>query len=235
MALQPVRSSKTYEAVAQQLKDHIFNGVFPPGSKLPSVRQLSEQMSVSTSAIREALSALQAMRIVTMRQGEGTFVNSFNPDEVTQFVAKTPLIRRDDIRSLLELRLIVETGTARLAAHRRTPGDLDELWSIVHRMRAELTSFSVGEQADWAFHYGIAQAAKNPFLVSLMDAIGEQIQSSLLASRQALYQIEGEPETLLQQHERILQAVVDKRADAAEQAMREHLRHVEETLQLNAP
>ena len=234
MGLAPVKRTKTYEAVADQIKAGIASGEFPPGSKLPSVRALSQQLSVGQAAVREALTALRAMNLVTMRQGEGTFVNQYDPADIARTLETTVLMGTDDVAHLLELRKIVETGNARLAAQRRTEENLAHLRGILASMEADVASFVLGERADWEFHYEVARAAQNPFLVSLMESIAGTIQSALISSRRALYQVPGEPQRLLAQHLKIFQALERQQAQQAEDAMREHLSHVETALDSNA-
>lgn len=227
--LEPVKSAKTYEVVYQRLRDSILNGLFPPGSKLPSVRELSEQLKVGQSAVREALTALKAMNLVAMRQGEGTFVETFDPVGLTkslQFVPMNPA----EIRNLLELRKILETGTTRLAAVRRSQADLGQLRAAVDKMQTDEPT--VGEEADWAFHYVLAQAAQNPFVLSVMDKVADQIKVSLMTSRRTLFQTPGEATRLRSQHMKILHAVEDQDEDRAASMMLAHLRHVETNLEL---
>ncbi|MBX5436451.1 MAG: FadR family transcriptional regulator [Alicyclobacillaceae bacterium] len=229
----PVKPAKTYEVVAEQLKAAILEGRFPPGSRLPSVRELSEQLSVGQGAVREALTALQAMNLVTMRHGEGTFVNQFDPHEIARSLPDAGLISRDDIRHLLELRKVLEAGAARLAAQRRGAEHVRLMEVALARMERDLASAALGEEADWAFHYEVARAAANPFFLSLMDAIAERIQALLRTSRQALYLIPGEPERLLAQHRAVFCAIAAGEPDAAARAMAEHLGHVEDALGLS--
>jgi GntR family transcriptional repressor for pyruvate dehydrogenase complex len=231
VTLGPIQTSKTYEAVTERLKEAILQGTFPPGSRLPSVRQLSQQFSVGQAAVREALSALRAMNLVTVRQGEGTFVNRFDPDALAKQVAGLGVLTAHEIRHLLELRQIIEGGTARLAAARRNEADLTRLDEAIAHMQDDVTTGSIGEAADWEFHHAIAAASGNPMLLSMLDTIAEKIQTQLFASRQHLFQIHGEPERLLQQHRGIAEAIRARDGDLAEERMRAHLMHVEEMLQ----
>ena len=232
MNLTPIKSIKTYEAITNQLKQNILDGKHLPGSKLPSVRLLSEQLGVGQSAVREALSALKTMGLITIRQGEGTFVNEYDPNEISLSIESIALMSPQHIRSLLELRIIIETGASRLAAQRHSAENLQQLQLTLEEMQQDIASSALGETADWEFHYEVARASQNPFLVSLMDSIGEKIQTALAASRQALFQIVGEPDLLLLQHRAIVAAIAKREGQAAERAMREHLLHVETALKL---
>lgn len=232
MTLSPVKTTKTYEAITDQLKHQIVTGAFPPGSRLPSVRELGEQLSVSQPVVREALTALKAMKLISMRQGDGTFVNQYDPHEMTQAMDTWDLMRAEDIAALLELRKILETSIAALAAQRRTDEDAAALLAILATMEQETTSSALGEQTDWALHYAIARAARNAFLVSMLDGIGERIQRAVLVSRQALYKQPGQAERLLLQHRAIVEAIVSGNAPGAQANMLLHLSYVEAALRL---
>lgn len=230
MSLLPIKPTKAYEAVAEQLKQAIFRGDFLPGDRIPSVRELSTQFQVSQAAVREALMSLQARNLVVMRQGDGTFVQAYDPVQLTQSVNEIPLISPTDLKNLLELRKVIEAGIARFAALRRSDEHLNRIRTILSKMADDLAFADLGEKADWEFHYEIAKASGNPFLVSLMDTVSEKVQTSLRASRLHLYQLEGEPLFLMQQHQAIFEAIEQGAGLAAEEAMIRHLNHVEEML-----
>lgn len=230
MSLLPIKPTKAYEAVAEQLRQAIFRGDFAPGDRIPSVRELSAQFGVSQAAVREALMSLQARNLVVMRQGEGTFVQAYDPIEFTQSVNEIPLISRNDLQNLLELRKVIEAGIARFAALRRSDEHLQRMRILLLKMADDLASADLGEQADWEFHYEISKASRNPFLLSLMDAVSEKVQTALRASRLQLYQLEGEPLLLMQQHQAIFEAIEQGDELVAQEAMIRHLNHVEEAL-----
>lgn len=230
--LRAIKTLKIYEEIVEQLKTAILDGRFPPGSKLPSVRDLSQHFSVGQAAVREALTALQAIGWITMKQGDGTFVNQFDPSEISKSVSAVP-ISKQDITHLLELRKIIETGSVRLAAERRTRDELQKVLVALEKMRADFQEGTIGEEADWQFHYEIANCSGNPFIVSLMDTIGEKIKHAQAESRKHLFQIPGAAERLLNEHERIFTAISNKQTDVAVKEIINHLQHVEDGLQVD--
>ncbi|UOF92186.1 FadR family transcriptional regulator [Fodinisporobacter ferrooxydans] len=236
MDLMPVKAKKNYEEIVEQLKSAIQNGKFPPGSRLPSVRELSNQFAVGQAAVREALSALKAMGLITIKQGSGTYVEQFDPNEIvseiTRALDQVNFLSKEDIRSLLELRKIIEAGSAKLAARRRTKEDLEMMGSILNNMEKDLNSAVLGEKADWEFHYTIAAASKNPFLLTLMDSIAETIQASLKANRTKLYQIPGGPQRLLEEHKGIYHAILATDEVTAEKLIVTHLSNVDTALEI---
>jgi GntR family transcriptional repressor for pyruvate dehydrogenase complex len=228
LELEAVKANKLYEEIADQLKQAILNGQFPPGSRLPSVRELSQQLSVGQATVREALSALKAMGLITIKQGEGTFVNRFDPNEIAKPLQSITLCTKEDIFGLLELRKIIETGTARLAAKRRNDQDLERMRAALSKMEKELSVAAAGEQADWEFHYAIAQASKNPFILTLMDTISDKIRTALKDIRLYLFRTPGAPERLWKEHVAVYQAILSQDSDQAGERMLLHLVQVEE-------
>lgn len=226
MPLTPVQQAKAYELVIDRLKQAILDGTFPPGSRLPSVKSLSETLGVGQAAIREAISALRVLHLVDVRQGDGTFVSSFDVKEISNSIQGFSSMSKHDLQALLELRIWIETGAARYAAERRLDQHVQEMRQIIERMERELGDAELGEEADWEFHYVIARASRNPYIQSLMDTVSERIQSALLTSRLALYRIPGEDKLLLQQHKVIFTNIEARNADAAMTAVQQHLQHV---------
>ncbi|GEO26522.1 GntR family transcriptional regulator [Alicyclobacillus acidoterrestris] len=231
MSLLPVQQAKAYELVIERIKQAIIDGTFPPGSRLPSVKSLSETLGVGQAAVREAVSALRALRLVEVRQGDGTFVTPLDASEIADSIQQLEVSAQRDVHALLELRIWIETGASQYAALRRTERHLEEIRQILNQMERDLGNAELGEEADWRFHYAIAKASQNLYMQTLMDSIAERIQSALLASRLQLYRIPGEDKRLVEQHYAIYEAIKDQDQTRAVSAMQQHLHHVSKQLQ----
>lgn len=218
---------KTYEEVADYLKDQIMNGMYKPGDRLPSLREFSELLGVGQSTMREAISALKTMGLVTIRHGEGTFVTRFNPEDVLSGFEPLQMVTEQDIMSLLEARKIIETGIVQLASERRSEEDLKRIEETLHEMESAVENGDLGEQADWKFHYEIAKACHNPVLETFMQSISETMRKTLKASREKMFQTKGTPERLLAEHKDIFKAIANRNSKKAEEAMLYHLLGVE--------
>ena len=105
----------------------IKNGTLKPGDKLLPVHQLAEQFQVGRSAVREALSALRAMGLIEMKQGEGTYVKNFDSSSLTKSLNNRLLMKKEDILNLLEVRKVLEVGAVRAAAAKRTEANLQNM------------------------------------------------------------------------------------------------------------
>ncbi|SEN23520.1 FadR/GntR family transcriptional regulator [Lihuaxuella thermophila] len=227
---QQFKVKKTYEEVADYLKEQILSGVYQPGERLPSLRELGERLGVGQSTIREAISSLKTMGLVTIQQGGGTFVTPYKPEELLSAFETIQPVTKQDIISLLEVRKIIEIGIVRLAAERSTEEDTANMEEALNEMERALVNGELGDKADWKFHYSLATASHNPILESIMQSISETMEKTLKASRQKLYETEGNPERLLSEHKDIYQAIVNKDAKRAEEAMLYHLLGVEKEM-----
>ncbi|QBK13245.1 FadR family transcriptional regulator [Thermoactinomyces vulgaris] len=224
---------KSYEEVADLLKEHILNGTYQPGERLPSFRELSEQMGVGQSTIREAVSSLKTIGLVSIRHGEGTFVTRLDPKKVLSEFKPFQPVTRQDLLSLLEARKVIETGMARYASERRSGEDLKQMEKALFDMKNAAAKGELGDEADLAFHYAIARASHNPVLEWMMESIYGILSRSLKESRQQLFLIPGYPDQLLQEHQKICEAIAAQHAGEAENAMFMHLAGVEEKLFAN--
>jgi GntR family transcriptional repressor for pyruvate dehydrogenase complex len=228
--LSKFRVRKTYEEVADYLQEQIVSGVYKSGARLPSLRELGETLGVGQSTVREALSSLKTLGLITMKQGEGTFVTRHDPEEViSAFEALRPATRQEVVE-LLEVRKIIESGTVRLAAERRTEQELKQMKDALSEMEQALADGGLGDKADWKFHYAVAQASHNQTLTTVMMSISEAMERALHVSRLELYQTPTIPEKLYKEHYRIYEAIRLQDGVQAAEAMLEHLCGVEEEM-----
>ncbi len=221
---------KTYEEVADYLRNQIISGEYKAGERLPSLRELGEMLGVGQSTIREAIGSLKTMGLLIIRQGEGTFVTKFEPEELKHTLESLRPVTKQDIRSLYEVRKIIETGIVKLAAERRTVEDLRTIGEALDAMEAahEQNNQEHGDEADWNFHFAIAAASHNEILGSLMHSISEMMVRTMNVSRKRMYEIV--PETLLNHHRNIYEALRLQSQEKAEAAMLDHLQTVQEIM-----
>lgn len=171
MELKKIKPKKIYEEVSEVLHEKIRGGVLKPGDRLDSVEQLAEQLQVSRSAVREALSALKAMGLIEIKQGSGTFVKSVPPNRLDFPLSTAMLSNKLDIARLLEVRKIIEVGAAASAANNRTEQDIQVMVQILENMKQAHGDGELGEKVDYQFHVAIATASQNPLLATILDQI----------------------------------------------------------------
>src|SRR5690606_30929830 len=231
MEYKKIKTKKIYEEVADALQDEIRSGALKPGTKLESVQQLAESFQVGRSAIREALTALKAMGLIEMRQGEGTYVKEFQAEDLTFSLATAMLMDQQDVMDLLEVRKIIETGAAATAAEKHTPDDMKKIEEALNGMKEAVGNKELGEASDLQFHLAIAEATQNQMLTNLLLNVSDLMQETMKETRRiTLFSEEKTTERLYNEHLAIYEAIVARDEVAARNAMLIHLNNVEETL-----
>ncbi|WP_141993886.1 FadR/GntR family transcriptional regulator [Bacillus sp. B4EP4a] len=231
MVYKKIKPKKIYEEVSDELYEMIRSGSLKPGEQLDSIQQLAENFQVGRPAIREALSALSSMGLIEIKQGEGTFVKTFDPTIMNHPLSAALLMDQANIKHLLEVRKILESGTAEVAAKMRTKENLIELKESLFNMEKVSDDEELSDKADIAFHVAVANASQNELLITLMNHVSELMTEKMGDIRRiALYSEEMTLKQLYQQHVRIHDAIVAKDEDGARSAMLFHLQSVEESL-----
>ncbi|MCG7434734.1 FadR family transcriptional regulator [Lysinibacillus fusiformis] len=213
------------------MHEKIRAGVLKPGDRLDSVEQLAEQLQVSRSAVREALSALKAMGLIEIKQGSGTFVKSVPPNRLDFPLSTAMLSNKLDIARLLEVRKIIEVGAAASAAINRTEQDIQAMVQILEDMEQAHGDGELGEKVDYQFHVAIATASQNPLLATILDQISGLMIDTMKETRRIwLYSKKTTSEQLYEEHMNIFLAIQQQNEESAKQAMTFHLSNVEKVL-----
>lgn len=165
------------DQVIEHLQERISLGELPPGERLPTEDQLTAQLGVSRTTLREAVGVLAHAGLLDVRQGDGTYVRrSPAPGE--------PLhhrLRRAAALEVYEVRRVLELETARLAAERRTEADVAAMRAHLAerdaaRARGDTAAFV---DADVALHVSIATASRNAVLADLYRAFAAVLRDTI--------------------------------------------------------
>jgi GntR family transcriptional repressor for pyruvate dehydrogenase complex len=221
--LEPVSSTRIYEEIVRQIRTLISEGKLKSGDRLPPERDLAERFRVSRASVREALRALEAMGLIKIRLGEGTFVRGISVDSLVEPLALVILTRREAVGELFEARRLLEPPIAGLAARRSSEEEIQEMERIVEDQGREVAGGSVGLAQDAAFHAAIAGSAHNQAITRIVHALVDL----LTQSREESLQTPGRPTRSHKDHQRILAAIRAGDSAAAERAMLDHLVAVE--------
>ena len=219
---EPVRPPTTFEETVERLGNAIRLGLLAPGSRLPAERSLANQLRISRSTLRLALTTLvQSGHLVSTRGRRGG-----------TFVAERPPLAEgeggplgEEAWAVLDYRVAIEIGAAVLAAERAEGEELDRLDELVEKM-ACADDFEEYRRADIRFHIGVAEAARSPHLVGEMTNVQGQM-SDLIA-------LIAHPEQVLThsnaQHRRLVGLLRRRDASRAGHLIREHIRGTEHIL-----
>lgn len=211
------------EQVAKTIRAQIIQGVFNVGTVLPSERVLANRLGVSRNVLREGLQILEAQGYLLSQPGKSRIVIQKSSDTPLWFKEHLSS-QQTTIAHLLETRYIVEPQLAYLAAQRIAPENFVSLHSLIVQMDACLDKPYSYIQSDRDFHLYIAIAAKNPILEMVMVSMLE------FTTRLRLLLVQRSPQSIVQSqrmHQSILSAIESHDADAASEAMREHIVQVQ--------
>ncbi|WP_171102090.1 FadR/GntR family transcriptional regulator [Ruegeria sp. HKCCD7255] len=216
-------SSPKVDQAINLVKELIQTGAVRPGDKLPNEAELATQLGVSRNSLREAVRAMQTMRILEARQGDGTYVSDLDPAmmmDVLRFA-----IDVSDAQSVvwfLELRRTLEMATTQEAAVRRTPAQLDELKALHDKVLTE-NDPSTLMALDGAFHDKIAEIGGNPVQAALLRVVSAPtVRARIWRQRLADHDFGG----IRGEHQLVLDAIEHRDVEEARHAMWGHLSHV---------
>ena len=233
MKLTPIKRSRLYESAVDQIRSLILADDYRPGDRLPSERELAEQLSVGRPSVREALRTLGAMGLIEIRAGNGTYVRdvTLHPyiDSLITHISSRLKTREDNILKLWEVRKVLEAGNVGLACSRMTPSRLGRMAECVGEMEKNIrnrgTFISTGVQ----FHREIAEATDNEVLILLWNNVWDLILRSDAYRRRssARFRMRHSPPQSLEDHRRIYRALSRGNHAESVRAMEEHLEREE--------
>ncbi len=226
MSFQPIKPKKIYEEIVEQLKEMISTGELKPGDKLPSEREMSESLGVSRASVREALTALEAIGILDIRPGEGTFVRQTSMAETFWPLFLVLAVERNPRSQLMEVRRVLETESAALAAARVTEEQLLKITDILEQMK-KADSVPEAVAFDLKFHYAIAEATTNSVLLRIMNTVADLMHHTFREDREHLYASGDHGMKIIHEHEAILEAIRNGDSKLARIKMLEHINNIE--------
>ena len=224
----PLRFKNAGEQVAERLVTALALGVFVPGQRLPTERDLAATLGVSRTTVREAVSRLAATGYVEVRRGRhgGAFVIAELGPDTDEMVRRTLVRDWDQFEQLFDFRVLVEPMIAATAARRRTPEDIDRIGAALEGYRDAGSNREASSAADRALHLAIATAAHNTYLVDLSERLR---QGSTLGFRSEAYSL-AIRERAIVQHGELAGAVIAGDPDAASAIAAHHFTTTETRL-----
>jgi GntR family transcriptional regulator, transcriptional repressor for pyruvate dehydrogenase complex len=220
MELKAVPRGSAVSEVVRQLTTLLSSGQFAPGSRLPPERQLAEELGVGRSAVREALAALDVLGIVTVRPGSGTYLRDSMSELLPTTLSWGLMLSAQHTSQLSEVRAALEVRAAALAAERIDDAGIAALRESLDHQDANLDDLPAFIEADAQFHVTLARASDNEVLGDLLQTIRSLLR---LWVDRGLRRRE-QAETACREHRAVYEAIVARDPQAAEAAMRDHMR-----------
>jgi GntR family transcriptional repressor for pyruvate dehydrogenase complex len=221
-----IRVDRVADKVADQLMKFISDGMVKMGDRLPSERELAEQMGVSRASVREALQQLEMQGMIEIVHGGGSVVRNITGQEIRKTIEL--FLERDPKRvlELAELRAFMEAWAAREAARNRTDAELETIRGYLEEMERDFEKGQIRYDVDFKYHTEIASATHNTIYLHLIDNIYNLINYSIKIHHEEVFTGRDDQEKILNHHRNVFNAIRDRNPDAAEVAMKEHLAFV---------
>jgi GntR family transcriptional regulator, transcriptional repressor for pyruvate dehydrogenase complex len=210
----------TDRAIAS-IQELIRGGTLPPGSRLPPENELASQLGIGRSSIREAVKALELIRVLDVRHGDGTYVTSLQPHLLLEGVGfALDLVQDDSILEVAEVRRLFEPMATGLAAERVDEAALQRLADYVERMERAGNDQEQLVHCDNSFHATVFEATGNRTLTSILDGLS----SRTLRARiwRGVLEAEASQQTI-REHHTIYQALAAHDRPLAEAAALMHV------------
>lgn len=208
------------QSLSKQLMDTIIQAItvneFRVGEKLPPEAELAETFQISRNTLREVLKTLEQFGIIVSIHGQGTFVSKDAMHRIPNIEILQILSESADVQSLLDARIVIEPGLAKLSAERRTDSDIDLI--------SESIGFFVNNSnnLESIFHLRIAQTAQSPLLYGYLQAVYKKLIHTPYPKVQELL-LPDEDETEIREHKEILDSIIDRDGATARELMHLHL------------
>ena len=225
MSLKAVESRRLYRQIAEHLRELINNGEYPIGGRLPSERELADNLRVSRASVREALIALEVEGLVRISVGSGIYVLGTSRSGSTQ---PTDEIPADGPFEILHAREIVESSVAAEAAALADPHHIE----ILDRILSNTDECQGGSEKwialDREFHVAVAAFLSNGVLARLVGQLFDQRISPYFERLASHFEDASTWRQALAEHKAIRTAIADGDPEGARRAMRHHLKQSQE-------
>ena len=228
MPLEAVEARRLYRQVADQLRSLIDSGEYAVGSRLPTERELAEQLKISRPTVREALIALEVEGRLRIRVGSGIYViePAATAAPVQASVIEGPF-------ELLRAREFLESAIAEQAARVATKDDIARIDASLLAMENVEHPGEASMVHDRAFHVAIAGSLGNAVLVRVVGELFDQRLNPYFAKLAHYFENPGTWRTALDEHRAVRDAIAAYDPDAARKAMRDHLARSQERFAQN--
>lgn len=215
------------ELIQDKLLSLIKEEKLMEGDKLPSERELAQELGVSRNILREAIVSLSATGILEVRERQGIFVKNSYQDSSLEILKSLQMLPADFVSYQMEVRMIISVPATELAALRRTDDDLRK----IHECFDSFVScpYTTKEEQErngkWEalLHRLVNDAAHNPILSRINESINKLVESNNSLVHHHILHEPGWIEHIQKQHRMIIQALEEKNSTVAGNVLKEHL------------
>ncbi|WP_211217263.1 FCD domain-containing protein [Psychromonas ossibalaenae] len=226
--MMPFEPKRPYQELGLILRQHLINGDYKIGERLPPERNIAEDLDVGRTVVREAIIMLELENLVEVRKGSGVYI--INIPDISQ---SREIMINDEAGpfEMLQARQLLESNIAEFAAIQVIPGDIAKLRAALDLERQELASGTSECTGDKQFHLCIAEATQNSVLVDMLKHSWDAREKSPMWQKLHTRIIDqAYRDEWFDDHVQILAAMQRKDPIGAKHAMWQHLENVKQRL-----
>ena len=207
-----------YGVIADKIEEMILSGEMRAEEKMPAENELAEKFGVSRPVIREALNMLRERGLIASRQGAASVITEPCADTLLKNLNRIVMMKNVSPMQVYQIRMVLETLCASLAAKVCTDSDIERFREINGRVSKSKGDYAVRAGADMEFHVAIAESTGNPLLAMMLEAVASLMCPIIINNLKCIDTDEGD---LF--HEKIIEAIESGDETLAAEVMREHL------------
>jgi len=214
-----IKYRNLYETIANSMEEMIFEGGID-AMRLPTETDFAEKYGVSRSVIREALKILNERGLVSMRAGDGSYVNIPKSEAISQVLGRVMRFNRVSDDKITQVRLILETKTAEEAAINATDKDIALLEELNEQMELHHDDLDIRVNKDCEFHTAIARISNNELLGFMVESLTSLLKGYI---RERIVRNTGGSEGGIKYHKKIITAIKAHDVKKAKTLMKGHI------------
>ena len=217
--MEPIKKISVVDSVVEAMLNAIQTGRFTPGHKIPSERVLTQEFGVSRTALREAFQKLEQLGKITIRQGDGTYLNPPTAENVRGEISLAFDLGTAGMNQYLEARESLETAAVRLAIERATIHDVEKLEQLLKEQEEHLNDTPIFAELDFRFHQTLVQTAQNNIILQFWLSIAPLIREQ----QDRVAPIPGMNLRAFKDHIKIVESIARNTPKKAETLIQKHL------------
>lgn len=216
-----MENDKSYNIILNYIKERFENKTLKLGDKIDSERELALKLKLSRSAIRENLKILIAMGIISCTQGSGYYLRDDFKNALFENFNLFFLLTGKKIQELMEFREGIELKAFELALENMTKEDTDHIDKVFKELKDAKTE-KESSRLDAEFHRSIVEASHNIFFIGLYNSSRLTLEKAIKNIRESILANTTNKNILLEQHEKIYKALVQKDLNVGNETIKEH-------------
>ena len=224
-----INKKKLADSVIEEIKRKLTSGELKEGEKLPNQNELAARLGVSRTSLREALNTLTMIGVIEQRPGFGTVIRSRGPAIFVDHLA-FPLISDEKATiELIQARRVIEIGAVELAVRHAAPEQIDEMGKLIEIMAQDVRERRISDyiENDVAFHYLIAKASQNRFILHLFATLRGAMEQYMQEGFRALPRMQDRSYGF---HEKIYEGIKNGDVPKAVSQMKRHIQDIQKVI-----